>query len=428
LSTATLSASAPGRIDRLPNAWAGLRYGALGFALAFLALPLYVVLPSHYAANHGMPLATLGLVLLVTRALDAAADPFIGRAVDHVFARSSGSALRLATLAAVVVAGGFVALFFPPVRADALLLWLAGALLVTYLAFSVLSVIHQAWGARLGGDKVQRSRVVAWREGCGLFGVLVASVLPSQFGLGVASAVLAVALAIGMLLLAAAPRGPAGKELASPHWALPWQSPPFRALLAVFMLNGIASAVPATLVLFFVRDRLQTPDAQALFLGAYFAAAALSIPLWVTMVRLLGLARAWLGAMGLAVAAFVWVLTLGAGDTAGFLAVCIASGIALGADLTIPGALLTGVIQRSGHGAAAEGVYVGWWNSATKLNLGLAAGAALPLLALAGYEPGQRDAQALQALSLAYVAVPCALKLMAAALLWRRWIVKREQE
>ena len=428
MSTATLSASAPGRIDRLPNAWAGLRYGALGFALAFLALPLYVVLPSHYAANHGMPLGTLGLVLLVTRVLDAAADPFIGRAVDHVFARSSGLALRLATLAAAVVAGGFVALFFPPVRADALLFWLAGALLVTYLAFSVLSVIHQAWGARLGGDKVQRSRVVAWREGCGLFGVLVASVLPSQFGLGVASAVLAVALAIGMLLLAAAPRGPAGKELPSAHWALPWQSPPFRALLAVFMLNGIASAVPATLVLFFVRDRLQAPDAQALFLGAYFAAAALSIPLWVFMVRLLGLARAWLGAMGLAVAAFVWVLTLGAGDTAGFLAVCIASGIALGADLTIPGALLTGVIQRSGHGAAAEGVYVGWWNSATKLNLGLAAGAALPLLALAGYEPGQRDAQALQALSLAYVAVPCTLKLMAAALLWRRWIVKGEQE
>ena len=38
---------------------------------------------------------------------------------------------------------------------------------------------------------------------------------------------------------------------------------------------------------------------------------------------------------------------------------------------------------------------LGWWNAATKLNLGLAAGAALPLLAAAGYAPGQRDAQAL---------------------------------
>ena len=70
-------------------------------------------------------------------------------------------------------------------------------------------------------------------------------------------------------------------------------------------------------------------------------------------------------------------------------------------------------MQRAGHRAGAEGVYVGWWNSATKLNLGLAAGAALPLLALAGYAPGPRDPQALYALSIAYVAVPCALKLMA---------------
>jgi hypothetical protein len=35
------------------------------------------------------------------------------------------------------------------------------------------------------------------------------------------------------------------------------------------------------------------------------------------------------------------------------------------------------------------------------------------LLALAGYTPGTRDPQALQALTLAYCALPCALKLLA---------------
>jgi Na+/melibiose symporter-like transporter len=167
---------------------------------------------------------------------------------------------------------------------------------------------------------------------------------------------------------------------------------------------------------------------EALFLAAYFVAAIVSMPLWVRAIRAFGLAPAWLGGMGLAVAAFVCVLALGAGDSAGFLAVCIATGIALGADLTIPAALLSGVVQRAGHGAQAEGVYVGWWNSATKLSLGVAAGAALPLLAITGYAPGRRDAQALQALSLAYVAVPCGLKLIAAALLWRWWITTKEDE
>jgi glycoside/pentoside/hexuronide:cation symporter, GPH family len=312
------------------------------------------------------------------------------------------------------------------VDAPGLLAWLTLCLLLTYGAFSVLSVLHQAWGARLGGDGVQRSRVVAWREGFGLVGVLAASVLPTVAGMGVSSAVLIVALALGMALLAAAPRAASHGGASSGHWALPWRSRPFRRLLSVFMLNGIASAVPATLVLFFVRDRLQLVNAEALFLGSYFAAAMLSVPLWVGAVRRLGLARAWGVGMVLAILAFAWVLTLGAGDRLGFLLVCLASGVALGADLTIPGAMLTGVVQAGGHGGRFEGVYMGWWNSATKLNLGLAAGAALPLLALAGYAPGQRDPQALWALSLAYVAVPCVLKLMAATLLWRWWIVAKE--
>jgi Na+/melibiose symporter-like transporter len=128
--------------------------------------------------------------------------------------------------------------------------------------------------------------------------------------------------------------------------------------------------------------------------------------------------------MGLAVASFVWATFLGAGDVAAYAAVCVASGVALGADLTLPGALLAGVIQRAGHGQQAEGAYFGWWNFATKLNLALAAGIALPVLGWFGYSPGARDGAALQALTLAYCALPCALKLLAGALLWHTWIRK----
>src|SRR6188474_3909866 len=94
--------------------WAGLSYGALGLPLAFVALPLYVVLPSHYAARHGVPLATLGMVLLATRALDAVLDPFIGRAADAVFARSAAAAWAAAALAALLMAIGFAALLHAP--------------------------------------------------------------------------------------------------------------------------------------------------------------------------------------------------------------------------------------------------------------------------------------------------------------------------
>ena len=203
---------------------------------------------------------------------------------------------------------------------------------------------------------------------------------------------------------------------------LPWSTPAFRRLLAIYLLNGIASAVPATLVLFFIQDRLQAPEHQGLFLGSYFAAAAIAIPLWVRLVDRLGLARTWLVAMGLAIATFAWATRLGAGDVAGFVAVCLTSGIALGADLTLPSAMLTGVIQRAGHGQQAEGAYTGWWSFATKLNLALAAGVALPALQSFGYAAGVREPEALVALTSAYCLLPCALKLAAAGVLYFGWI------
>ncbi len=407
----------------------GPAYGALGLPLAFVALPLYVQLPSHYASAFGVPLATLGVLLLAARAFDAVVDPLIGRQVDRWFAHSARRVLAAAVPAAVVVALGFAGLFFPLLSTGAgLLAWCAALLVATYGGYSVLSVLHQSWGARLGGDEGQRARIVAWREGFALAGVLVASVLPSLAGFGATGVLLALMLALGVWLLAHAPRPPLLPPAAPLPMRLPFAQAPFRNLLAVYLVNGIASAVPATLVLFFVRDRLQAQAWEPLFLASYFAAGALSMPLWVRAVARLGLAKTWLVAMALAIASFAWASLLDAGDVAGYAAVCVASGIALGADLTLPGALLAGVIQRAGHAGRLEGAYFGWWNCATKLNLALAAGLALPLLELAGYAPGARSAPALQALALAYCALPCALKAAAAALLWWRVIRPNPEE
>ena len=419
----------PAALPRAPTGWRGgwaqgLAYGGLGLPLAFVALPLYVILPNHYASEFGIPLATLGALLLGARLLDAVADPWIGRWVDGWFRASALRLLGIALAAAVVLALGFRGLFFPAVQgAGALLVWCAALLAVTYLSYSVLAVLHQAWGARLGGDEGQRARIVSWREGLALVGVLVASVLPSVAGLSVSSVVFAVLLALGLALLARAPQPRIGVDTGPrPGMAEPLATPAFRRLLAIYLVNGVASAVPATLVLFFIRDRLQAPSFEPLFLASYFAAGALSMPLWLRLVARWGLARTWLAGMLLAIVTFAWAALLGAGDVVGFTLVCIASGVALGADLTLPGALLAGVIQRAGHGQRLEGGYFGWWNFATKLNLALAAGIALPLLGQFGYAPGGRDEGSLQALTIAYCLLPCLLKFVAAGLLYTCWI------
>jgi Na+/melibiose symporter-like transporter len=452
-STAVPALAAP--VPEAAFGWReGWRYGLMGFPLAFVALPLYVLLPNYYARAFGVPLAALGALLLGARLLDAVIDPLLGRWSDHLFTRAPGTVLAWAALACTLLGLGFVLLFFPPLRSlNALLVWAAVCLLLTYAAYSALSILHQSWGARLGGDEAQRASVVAWREGLGLLGVVLASVMPLVLGMPATTALFFIALALGWLAWRQARKPlppqpaltpvPAARSAVSytPHvvtppipapaasadttglvrasiW-LPFARPAFRALLAVFVVNGIASAVPATLILFFVQDRLQATTAmQPLFLGSYFLSAALSIPLWLTLVERIGLARTWGAGMLLAVAVFVFAAQLGAGDSAAFLLVCALSGVALGTDLALPAALLAGTIASSGDRGRAEGAYFGWWNFATKLNLALAAGIALPALAWLGYTPGAQDAAALQTLTIAYCLLPCGLKLLAATLLY----------
>ena len=400
----------------------GIAYGLLGLPLAFVALPLYVILPNHYARAFGVPLAALGAILLGARLFDAFIDPLLGRLSDRLFAHSAKSVLALGVGAAVVLAAGFTLLFFPLVQSsNSLLVWASVMLVVTYAAYSALSVSHQSWGAMLGGNEAQRSRIVAWREGLGLIGVVLASVTPVALGLPATTAIFFVALAAGLFAWAHAERPVARKPVATSATKtglllLPFKHANFRRLLAVFMFNGIASAVPATLVLFFIQDLLQAPPAlEPLFLGSYFLAAALSIPAWLALVKRIGLAASWLCGMGLAIAVFSWATQIAAGQVGTFVAICALSGVALGTDLALPGALLAGVIQANGDSGRAEGAYFGWWNFATKLNLALAAGLALPLMGFFGYAPGVHAPQALQALVIAYCVLPCVLKLLAAA-------------
>jgi glycoside/pentoside/hexuronide:cation symporter, GPH family len=403
-------------------------YGLLGLPLAFVALPVYVHLPNVYAQQYGVSLVALGGVLLLSRSVDAVVDPFLGRWGDRLY-RHSWRAVWLAALwLALAVVLGFAALFFPPAKtlsSVGLLVWVGCALTLSHLAYSGLGILHQTWAARQGGGGLAQSRWVAWREGFALVGVLLASALPVLWGWALTTVLLACMLAWGLLSWQRmAQTASAVDVLAQPTAAVsslwqPWKHKGFRRLLLVFMLNGLASAVPATLVLFFVQDLLQAPKAmEPLFLGLYFAAGALSFPLWLRVIDRIGLLRTWASGMALSVLAFVSVITLGAGDTTGFLLVCAVSGMALGADLTVPGALLNQLIDRCGERGRADGAFTGWWNLATKLNLALAAGLSLPLLGLWGYAPGQQNADAVLALGLAYGLLPCVFKLLAGAVLY----------
>lgn len=411
-------------------------YAALAMPLAMAALPVYVHVPKLYGDDLGLSLGVVGAILLAARLLDALQDPLLGWWSDRIAVRS-GDRRPFLIAAVPMLALGLIGLFHPPgVRGAALAAWLAGCLAVVYVGFSMGAISYFAMGAELSPDYHERTRVTAVRGAFGVAGVLIAAALPEwlagaggSLGEGLRRFSL---LYVPILLLAAAATlfgTSAQREVRATNssadqalWrslSAPLSNSDFRWLLGVFVASGVASAIPATLILFYVQDVLERPELSGAFLALYFLFGAAGMPLWVAAARRAGKKRAWLLGMLMSVAAFVWAFTLGRGDAFGFGMVCTLSGIAYGAELALPPSILADVVdrQRGGGASRPEGAYFGLWQLTEKLNLALAAGFALPVLAAIGYRPGTVQV-AMGPLSTMYAIVPCALKVLAVAILW----------
>lgn len=408
-------------------------YAAAALPLAAAALPVYVHAPKFYSAL-GLDLALIGVLLLAVRVLDAISDPLLGLLADRVPQRWGGRKAMLVAAVPVIAAGMFL-LFHPPADAAGLASWLALSLMLVYLGLSAASISYFALGSAWSRDYAERTRITAARGAAALTGVLLAAALPEwlaqRYGTAaglelfsiVYAPVLFVAVAVTVL---AGPRFAATvvpATVVAPALRLrdvlrPLHNLRFRRLAAIFLVNGVAAAIPATLVLFYVADVLQRPDLTALFLVLYFIAGAAGMPGWVRIAAHVGKARAWLLAMLLAVAAFISAWSLGPGDVVAFAVVCVLSGLAFGADLALPASMLADVIDDDeGQDGRPDGAYFGLWHLLEKLALALAAGLALPLLQALGYVPGV-VAEAGTALPWVYALLPCAIKLVAAIMLW----------
>ena len=403
-------------------------YSVMSIPLAMAALPIYVHVPKLYAGELGMPLALIGAILLAARLLDALQDPMLGYLSDRCAHLPGGRSIPI-ILGLPLLGAGFVGLFHPPQASQTgLAVWLIVNLLIVYVGFSAACISYFAMGAELSADHHQRTRVTATRSALGLLGVLIAAAAPGFLGRDAGSGLAFFSLLFVPALIVAAfitlrytnrPAIIAERRAPLRSILLPIGNRKFRWLMGVFVLSGIAGAIPGTLILFFVEDIVRRPDLSGVFLALYFLFGALGMPIWIAASRRLGKRYAWTGGMLLAVLAFVWAYVLKAGDVVPFAVVCALSGIAYGAELAIPPSMLADMVdvETSRERQRPDGVYFGLWQMIEKFNLAAAAGVALPLLAWAGYEPGTAQHQS-GSLAAVYALLPCIIKLGAAALLW----------
>ena len=196
----------------------------------------------------------------------------------------------------------------------------------------------------------------------------------------------------------------------------------FLILLLTFLINNLANAIPATLVLFFIDDVLQEKAFGGNFLAIYFLAGVAAMPIWLRISRHIGKKNSAVLSMVLAMVWFIWCFLLGVHDKWQYFAICILTGLSVGSDVALYPSMLADVIQKRSRElkkAPNSGSYFGIWNLSSKLALALAGGITLPLLAWAGYKPGVVSPNSVYYLSFTYGIVPCVFKAVAAYTLWR---------
>lgn len=398
------------RADNLPA------FALFAALLAMAGLPIYIHAPKFFVDEYGVSLAALGGVLFVLRLFDVVQDPLLGW-LSEAAARWRAASVALAL---GVMALSMIGLFAvtPPV---APLLWFGLTLTGLFSAFSYLTICFYAQGVAKAPGLGPRGhvRLASWRETGALLGVCLASIAPTVLVLGserpfalFAAGFAGLALLAGFAMrrewtraVASAPAGfgpVLGDAIA-------------RRLLLIALVNAIPVAVTSTLFLFFVESRLAAPGWEGPLLLLFFLAAAISAPFWGLAATRFGTKRALLAGMVLAIVTFGFAATLGAGDTLAFAVICIASGAALGADMTLLPAIFA---ARLAQIAPNAGQAFGLWSFVSKFTLAFAAVTLLPVLDASGFRSGEDNApDTLFLLSILYALVPCALKLVAIALL-----------
>ncbi|MFD1341137.1 MFS transporter [Litorisediminicola beolgyonensis] len=393
-------------------------YAAFAAVLSAAGLPIYIHAPKFYADSYGVGLAALGSVLFGLRLLDLVQDPAFGWLTERLRA-VRGIAVGVAV---AVMALGMIGLFAvtPPV---APILWFALTLTAVFSAFSFLTITFYARGVAKAETlgEAGHLKLARWRETGGLLGVCVAAVLPTAFAALALPEFAGFALVFALACVTAwalMRREWAGDvSLGRAGFKVVLSDRITRRLLLVALANAAPVAVTSTLFLFFVDARLDAPGWEGPFLLLFFLAAAAAAPGWGHLAERVGPKRALLMGMVLSIAAFSGALALGSGDVWWFALVCVASGAALGADMTLLPAIFAERMEKIAP-SGSEGFSL--WSFAQKFTLAFAAVALLPLLEAAGFRTaGENSARALWALSLLYALVPCFLKLAALALLAR---------
>lgn len=411
-------------------------YAFIALPLSFAGLPLYIHIPDLYSTQFGLSVGALGIALLLIRIFDAVQDPFIGYIAD----KASKKNILLLCIGIALLVTGMTGLLAGPPTTTIAIVWFSIFMLCATAGFSIVTILINMMGGFWKNTYQQRARISSWREGFGLCGLLLAALLPAmlQTKLEIRDSFMALLIVFIALIFIASLFFYRFVREYPHHEEEQRNASQARSIFALFQiikgadksffilsfLSFTAASIPAVLVMFFIRDYLNAESFTAIFLALYFISGAAFMPVWSKLAQKYDLYHIWLYAMCATVLTFIFAVFLTPEDIFAYGAICVLSGIALGADLALPPAIIAErITKRKAKHQASQ--YYAALTLLPKLSMAIAAGVSFITLEFIGFKAdANNSSQALTALLLLYALAPCIIKMLSATMLWQ--LIKQE--
>jgi len=372
-----------------------------------------VYLPSLYAEDMGLGLATVGAIFTLARIYDFITDPAFGYISDHVSSRFGRRRIWL-VIALPIAMLSYLFLYWPDEGVSATTL-LVG--LILYLsALTMVQTSHFSWGSELSYNYHEKTRIMSWMQGGIVLGSVVVLVTPiilefvtsESSGSSRINAVnwmgwlLAVITPITFILcLSGTKERPAivhgaqsgfGKTL-----LYMLKDDALRRLFIVDILMGFGAGLVQVLSLFYIGYVLSNAAASTQAVFALVLASFVGLPVWTIISHHIGKHQTVMLANGLFVLiAIAQMLFMRSSDSLLIVLSWAFLGMNKAVVFSLARSIMSDVVDAhsvNAGGIERTGLFFSCLTLSTKIGFGLSVGLGFFLLDLIGFVPGPGNSE-----------------------------------
>jgi Na+/melibiose symporter-like transporter len=382
--------------------WKLTIYSLPSIPIAFLYLPVALLMPAYYASTMHVSLAAVGGFLVLSRVVDVFLDPMIGKWSDSTRSRWGRRKVWMVIGTPILMLGSFL-LFMPMIGVSGWYLLVAS--FVIYAGGSTLGLPYSAWGTEIVETYHGRARMAGFRETAAVIGGFLAASVPAitgYFGHGVDRFTMGI---LGWMIIVLTPltvwialtfveEPPVTRRVHVPWWpsivAL-FKNSPFRIFCGAYVIFTIGASVGSSTLVFYIDDYLKEPRMVGASLLLLAVVTVLAVPFWLWVSRRIGKHRAMaVSLLGSMVLFGLLMPLIKPGQGLLFVSLIGVLGVTSCGANTLPLGIIGDIIDYGTliHRQPRGGIYWGMWSFAQKASPALAIGATLPFLGLFGFHPG----------------------------------------